>query len=460
MISRKKFYIKTYGCQMNFYDSGRIADLLRFADYEETKTVETADLVILNTCHIREKAKQKVLSELGRIKRRVPEKSIIAVGGCVAQAEGEEIVKQAPFVNIVFGPQSYHKLPKILANFEMGNFKKKIIETEFPVETKFRSLTPHQTFSACVFLTVQEGCNRFCTFCVVPYTRGAEFSRPVDEVVAEARQLVRLGAKEIILLGQNVNAYHGRSPSVSLYGKKEWGLGRLIMELSSLYGLERIRYTTSHPCDMDDDLLKAHHDVPKLMPFLHLPIQSGSDQILKRMNRQHTVKQYYNVIDRLFDIRSDMAISSDFIVGFPGETDKDFKETLALIESIPYSQAYSFIYSPRPGTPAAMFNSHIDQTKKKERLEELQKLVNKKQLSFNRSKIGTIQQVLLNRYDEKKHQIIGKTPYMQSVPIIENSHFFGEIVPVQIKEAFSNSLSGVILQKEKSPSFKKKHAQA
>lgn len=448
----KKLYIKTYGCQMNVYDSERIADILNPLGYELTTSPEDADLAILNTCHIREKAEQKMYSDLGRLKDHRKNQSekkepmIIAVGGCVAQAEGAEIIRQAPFVDMVFGPQTYHRLPEMIARATRQADKKSgkgrgIIETDFPMESKFDALPQTETGRAAAFLTVQEGCDKFCSYCVVPYTRGAEFSRPAQEILAEARHLVKLGTKEITLLGQNVNAYHGASPT----GSGEWGLGRLARVLGEIAGLERIRYITSHPSDMTQELIEAHRDVPQLMPYLHLPIQAGSNRILEAMNRKHTRESYLRIMDQLREARPDIALASDFIVGFPGESDADFKQTLNIADKVRYAQAYSFKYSIRPGTPAGLMENQIPESVKAERLQELQSLLNRHQHEFNRRTVGKTVRVLLERKGRLEGQLIGRSPYMQSVTVFAPERLLGQIVDVEIKEAHPNSIAGTIV---------------
>lgn len=448
----KKLYVKTYGCQMNVYDSQKMIDILKPLGFEISEDPAEADMAILNTCHIREKAEQKVYSDLGRLrqhqtKRQQEQKDlVIAVTGCVAQAEGEEIFRQAPYVNLVLGPQTYHRLPEMIAKLHRSVDQRTgpgrgVIDVNFPTETKFDSLPFTQESRVSAFLTVQEGCDKFCSFCCVPYTRGAEFSRPAAELLKEAKHLVQQGAVEITLLGQNVNAYHGQSPQ----GQSTWGLGDLIQELALIEGLQRIRYTTSHPIDMAEDLMQAHRDIPQLMPFLHLPVQSGSDRVLKAMNRHHTVAHYKEIIAKLRDLQPAMAFSSDFIVGHPGETDKDFEDTLVLVKDINYAQAYSFKYSPRPGTPAAIDEYQVPETIKAERLSLLQKLLNEQQLTFNQSKVGTIQTVLLDRQGRRPSQFIGRSPYMQSVHVEAQSRLWGQIVDVAITAAKPNSLSGTIV---------------
>lgn len=452
----KKLFIKTYGCQMNVYDSERMADILSPLGYSLTESPDEADMVILNTCHIREKAEQKVFSDLGRlrdkrdIRRTMGKDTVIAVGGCVAQAEGKEIMRQAPYVDMVFGPQTYHRLPEMVAKATRAAQKNRnplqkrglgIVDVDFPVESKFDHLPQTQETRISAYLSVQEGCDKFCTFCVVPYTRGAEYSRPVAEIILEAKHLVSLGTKEITLLGQNVNAYHGEAPSTSHSTTQEWGLGRLIRELADL-GIKRIRYTTSHPRDMDQSLIDAHRDVPALMPFLHLPVQSGSDRILEAMNRKHTVQTYLDIISRLRDARADIGLSSDFIVGFPGETDDDFEQTLNLVRQVGFAQSYSFKYSIRPGTPAGVMELQISEEMKAMRLQSLQDLLNEQQVAFNETTVGTIQSVLFDRKGREKGQFIGRSPYMQSVVVNGPDRLFGQIVDVLIEEAHPNSVAG------------------
>ncbi|WP_032113092.1 tRNA (N6-isopentenyl adenosine(37)-C2)-methylthiotransferase MiaB [Candidatus Paracaedibacter symbiosus] len=451
----KKLYIKTYGCQMNVYDSERMADILSPLGYELTSSPEEADLAILNTCHIREKAEQKMYSDLGRLKDHrknqdgKKEPMIIAVGGCVAQAEGAEIMRQAPFVDMVFGPQTYHRLPEMIARATRAADKKTgkgrgVVETDFPMESKFDALPQTEISRAAAFLTVQEGCDKFCSYCVVPYTRGAEFSRPVREILEEARHLVQLGTKEITLLGQNVNAYHGEA----LNGSGEWGLGRLARELGEIQGLERIRYITSHPSDMTEELIEAHRDVPQLMPYLHLPIQAGSNRVLEAMNRKHTRESYLAIMERLREARPDIALASDFIVGFPGETDAEFRETLDIVEKVRYAQAYSFKYSIRPGTPAGVMENQVPEAVKAERLQELQALLNQHQHEFNTQTINKTVRVLLERKGRLEGQLMGRSPYMQSVAVFAPERLLGQIVDVEIKEAHPNSIAGTILTTE------------
>lgn len=429
---------------MNVYDSARMADILSPLGYSMTAEPEGADMAILNTCHIREKASEKTFSELGRLRNMRKSKQasedgdmIIAVAGCVAQAEGEEIMKRAPYVDMVFGPQSYHKLPEMLAEATRGAGQ--ILDTDFPVEPKFDSL-PDEAIdtSLSAFLTVQEGCDKFCAFCVVPYTRGAEFSRPVNSILSEAKRMIAGGTREITLLGQNVNAYHGEGPDGRAYS-----LAELIQELASLEGLQRLRYTTSHPLEMTEDLCRVHRDVDILMPYLHLPVQAGSDRILEAMNRRHTADEYRRIIDKLRGYRPDLALSGDFIVGFPGETDAEFEDTMQLVRDVNYAQAYSFKYSPRPGTPAAALDGQMVEEKiKSERLAALQALLNEQQLAFNRSFEGKEIPVLLEREGKREGQLIGRSPYMQSVFVQSPPHRIGRIATVVVEEGNANSLRG------------------
>ena len=439
----KKVFVKTYGCQMNVYDSERMRDVLTPLGYAETASPEDADLVILNTCHIREKAAEKVYSELGKLRvmkrgRAADGKEmLIAVAGCVAQAEGEEIVRRAPAVDLVFGPQTYHRLPQLLARSKSG--ERRVVETEFPAEDKFEGLNlqalPRKGVAA--FLTVQEGCDKFCTFCVVPYTRGAEFSRPVEQVLAEARKLAAQGVKEFTLLGQNVNAYHGLEAK-----GRSIGLAGLLAELSRIEGIERLRYTTSHPRDMTDELIAAHAGNPKLMPYLHLPVQSGSDAILKAMNRGHTAEHYLRLIEKIRAARPDMAMSGDFIVGFPGETEKDFEATLSLIRDVRYASAFSFKYSPRPGTPAAESEKQLSEAEKTARLHELQALVHAQQTEFNASLVGRTVPVLLEKPGRDPGQLAGRSPYLQTVHLQADKNLIGTVVDTYITGVGTNSLSG------------------
>jgi len=436
----------TWGCQMNVYDSGRMADVLAPLGYTPTETPDDADMIILNTCHIRDKAAEKVFSELGRLRviqdaRRADGKScVLAVAGCVAQAEGAELLARAPFVDIVLGPQTYHKLPEMVARASRAAGA--VIETDFPAEDKFDHLpeaSAPQGLTA--FLTIQEGCDKFCSFCVVPYTRGAEVSRSEATVIAEARKLVGQGTREITLLGQNVNAWHGLdaqgSPS---------NLARLARKLADIPGLERIRYTTSHPRDMDDDLIAAHGELPQLMPYLHLPVQSGSDRILASMNRKHTAADYLRLVDRLRDARPDLALSSDFIVGHPGETEADFEATLDLIRRVRFASSFSFKYSPRPGTPAAGAHGQIDDATMDRRLQTLQALLRDQQTAFNASKQGETVEVLFTHIGRQPGQIGGRTPWLQPVHALGPDSLIGRIVPVRIAAANPSSLSGTLIE--------------
>ena len=435
---------------MNVYDSARMADVLAPLGYAPVETPEGADMVILNTCHIREKAAEKVYSELGRLrpfksrKEAQGERMIIAVGGCVGQAEGEEIIARAECVDMVFGPQTYHRLPELVARATRAAGEK-VVDTEFPEEDKFDHL-PEESAAPGVstFLSVQEGCDKFCTFCVVPYTRGAEQSRPVAAVTREAERLVAAGSRELTLLGQNVNAYHGEGPDGT-----EWGLGRLLQHLAeAVSGLVRLRYTTSHPRDMDDDLMAAHRDLPQLMPYLHLPVQSGSDRILEAMNRKHSADDYRRIVDRLRAVRPDIALSSDFIVGFPGETDRDFAETIRLVSEIGYAQAYSFKYSARPGTPAAT-DDQVSDAAKDDRLTTLQQLLRAQQTAFNRSKQDTAMPVLFERPGRYSGQIAGRSPFMQPVHVEAPERLIGAIAECRIVEVMNNSMRGEIVTAER-----------
>ncbi len=428
---------------MNVYDSGRMADVLAPLGYGLVEQPEQADLIILNTCHIREKAAEKVYSELGRLHaQHQPKQPILAVAGCVAQAEGEEILRRAPYVDIVFGPQSYHRLPEMVAQAERhtNNHRDPVIAVDFPEEAKFDHLPPPGQRGASAFISVQEGCDKFCSFCVVPYTRGAEYSRPAAAILAEARTLISQGSREIVLLGQNVNAYHG----VGTQGGT-WRLGRLIRALAEIDGLERIRYTTSHPGDMDDDLITAHAEVTQLMPFLHLPVQSGSDKILGLMNRRYRADDYRAIIDRLRQARDDIALSSDFIVGFPGETDSDFAATLCLVAEIGFAQAYSFKYSPRPGTPGALMDHQVDRTIADERLARLQDLLNQQQRAFNDRFLGLDIAVLFDRDGRRTGQIAGRTPHMQSVHVKAPKSILGTIGQVRIETVSTHSLAATLV---------------
>ena len=453
MSQTKKLFIKTYGCQMNVYDSQRMSDILNPLGFSATDEMKNADMVILNTCHIREKATEKVFSELGRIKPIKDERlqqnqdMLIAVAGCVAQAEGAEIIKRAPYVDMVFGPQSYHQLPEMIARATRQKEKDKkgpgrgILNVEFPIESKFDHIPKHQVNnSVSAFVTIQEGCDKFCKFCCVPYTRGAEYSRPVTDIIDETKALVDQGVVEVTLLGQNVNAYHGEN-----IDGREWGLGKLIFELEKIRGLKRIRYTTSHPRDVDEELIEAHGQVNKLMPYLHLPVQSGSDRVLKEMNRKHTTQFYLDIITKLRKVRPDIAFSSDFIVGYPGESTQDFAQTMELVKQVEFAQAFSFKYSKRPGTPAAIQEDQISDEEKSERLQELQTLLRVQQKTFNESMIGKTIPVLFENKGRHSGQIVGKSPYLQSVFVQANERLINNIIDVKINLGQLNSLGGAVV---------------
>jgi len=440
----KKVHIKSYGCQMNVYDGQRMADVLGQEGYVETATPDDADLILLNTCHIRERAAHKVYTELGKLRDLKRERkadgreTTLVVAGCVAQAEGAEIKRRQPAVDLVIGPQTYHRLPELLAQAKSG----RVVDTDLPPEDKFDHL-PAPKLAAIVargvsaFVTVQEGCDKFCAFCVVPYTRGAEFSRPVAQVIAEVERLAQAGVQDVSLLGQNVNAYHGDGPD-----GRVWTLARLMRRIAEVPGIARIRYTTSHPRDMDEDLIALHRDLPQAMPFLHLPVQAGSDRILAAMNRKHTGDEYRRLIDKIRAARPDIALSSDFIVGFPGESDADFEKTLRLIADVRFASAYSFKYSPRPGTPAAELSEQVPPTVMDERLYRLQALVEQHRQEFNHAMVGRTVEILIERNGRHSGQLAGKTPYMQAVQIESAAHRIGDRVMVQIERAGSNSLFG------------------
>lgn len=426
---------------MNVYDSERMAELLGAEGYTETKTPDDADMILLNTCHIREKAAEKIYSELGRYKVLKAEKPDLKIGvaGCVAQAEGAEIMRRQPMVDLVVGPQSYHRLAALEAKTRLGE---KAIDTDFPEEDKFAHLKsrPKSKRGPSAFLTVQEGCDKFCAFCVVPYTRGAEISRPADRVLSEARNLVERGVREITLLGQNVNAYHGSGVG----SDDSWTLAKLIWALNDVDGLERIRFTTSHPNDMTDELIDAHGECPKLMPYLHLPVQSGSDKILKRMNRSHTAESYRKVVERLRDARPDILLSGDFIVGFPEETEEDFQATMDLIKDVRYGQAYSFKYSTRPGTPAAE-RAQLEEEVKSERLQRLQALISDQQKHIQASMVGRKVQVLFEKPGRFEDQMVGKSEYLHAVHVTGSQAKVGDIATVKISSSATNSLAGLIV---------------
>jgi tRNA-2-methylthio-N6-dimethylallyladenosine synthase len=439
----RKLLIRTWGCQMNVYDSGRMADILAPLGYAPTERPEEADMVILNTCHIREKASEKVFSDLGRLRETKKERAaegqqtIIAVAGCVAQAEGAEITARAPWVDIVLGPQTYHRLPEMVARASRAAGA--VIETDFPAEAKFDHLPEARAQGPIAFLTIQEGCDKFCSFCVVPYTRGAEFSRPAAAIIAEARQLAAHGAREIALLGQNVNAWAGESPDGN-----RWGLARLLRELAEIPGVARLRYTTSHPRDMDDDLIAAHGEIPALMPYLHLPVQSGSDKVLAAMNRGHKADLYLRLADRLREARPDLALTSDFIVGHPGETPADFDATMKLVERVGFAGAYSFKYSARPGTPAASQPFAVPEAEKDSRLQTLQALLRQQQDDFNRACVGRVVDVLVTGTGRHPGQVAGRSPWLQPVHA-QGAAPVGAVVPMTLRAALPNSLSATLL---------------
>tara|TARA_B110000003_G_scaffold87996_1_gene90069 strand:- start:904 stop:2226 length:1323 start_codon:yes stop_codon:yes gene_type:complete len=440
MSTSKKVFVKTYGCQMNVYDSERMVEALGSKGYEQTTKPEDADMILLNTCHIREKAAEKVYSELGRFKELKAEKPNLKIGvaGCVAQAEGEEIMRRQPMVDLVVGPQSYHRLPELEAKLENGG---KSIETDFPEEDKFTILKdrPKGKRAPSAFLTVQEGCDKFCAFCVVPYTRGAEVSRPAEQILSEARGLVERGVREITLLGQNVNAYHG----IGAKGA-EWSLARLIWALDEIDGLQRIRFTTSHPNDMADDLIEAHATCTKLMPYLHLPVQSGSNKILKRMNRSHTAESYLKLIEKIRQARPDILLSGDFIVGFPEETEEDFEDTMDLIKEVKYGQAFSFKYSTRPGTPAAE-RKQVPESLKTERLHRLQALIATQQSEIQDQMVGRTVSVLFEKKGRFDGQMVGKSEYLHAVHVTSGDVAIGSLEPVRITKSKVNSLTGELI---------------
>ena len=437
----KTYRVKSFGCQMNVYDGERMAELLAAQGIAPAPEGEDADLVVLNTCHIREKAAEKVYSDIGRISKAGAasgKQPLIAVAGCVAQAEGEEIMARAPAVSIVVGPQAYHRLPEMLDRAVAGE---SATDTDMPPIAKFDALPDRRKIGPSAFLTIQEGCDKFCTYCVVPYTRGAEISRPFRDLVTEARKLVDAGAREITLLGQNVSAWSGENEK-----GHRIGLAGLVRTLAEINGLARIRYTTSHPADMDEDIIAAHGDTPKLMPYLHLPVQSGSDRVLKAMNRSHTAESYLELLERFRTARPDLALSGDFIVGFPGETDAEFEETLRLVDTVGYAQAFSFKYSPRPGTPAATMDDQIAKEVMDERLQRLQVALNRDQFAFNKASVGKACQVLVERRGKHPGQWLGKSPWLQSV-WFEGDYAIGDLVDVELVEAGPNSLAGRILQR-------------
>lgn len=440
----KKVHIKSFGCQMNVYDGQRMADILAAQGYEETAAPEGADLILLNTCHIRDRAVQKVYTELGKLRdlkngqNAAGQETRIVVAGCVAQAEGAEIQRRQAAVDLVVGPQAYHRLPELLAEAK----RKRVVDTDLPIDDKFGFLPAPKPAAIrgrgiSAFVTIQEGCDKFCAFCVVPYTRGAEFSRPVTALVSEIERLADAGVRDVTLIGQNVNAYHGAGPDGQI-----WGLARLMHRVAEIAGIARIRYTTSHPRDMDDELIAAHRDLPQVMPFLHLPVQAGSDRILAAMNRKHTADEYRRLIERVRKARPDIALSSDFIVGFPGETEADFAETLRLVEDIGFASSYTFKYSPRPGTPAAELDHQIAPEEMSERLQRLQERVEHHRQAFNHAMVGRTVDVLLERVGRHPGQLAGKSPYLQAVQIDTKANQIGEMVKVLIERAGSNSLFG------------------
>jgi len=448
MSGPRKLFIKSFGCQMNVYDSHRMADAMAREGYVETGRAEDADLVVLNTCNIREKATEKVYSDLGRFRTLKNEaasagrRMTVTVAGCVAQAEGEEIRRRAPYVDLVVGPQNIHRLPGLVAKGETA------VDTEFPVEDKFDHLAKParkniRARGVTAFVTVQEGCDKFCTFCVVPYTRGSEVSRPVNKIVAEVEHLAAAGVAEVTLIGQNVNAYHGEGPD-----NLPWTLAQLFQRISEIRGIERIRYMTSHPRDMSDDLIKAHRDLKKLMPFLHLPVQSGSDRILRAMNRKHGREEYFGIVARVRAARPDIALSSDFIVGFPGETEEDFDETLDLIRKVRFASAFSFKYSPRPGTGAAEMGAQVPEDVKSERLQRLQALVEQQRQEFNRDLCGQEFDVLFDKPGRLEGQIAGRAPYLLPVQVMGPSHLIGKVAKVRVADVGSNSLFGELIGSE------------
>jgi tRNA-2-methylthio-N6-dimethylallyladenosine synthase len=440
---QRGLYVKTWGCQMNVYDSTRMVDLLRPLGWRPVDTPDAADMIVLNTCHIREKATEKLYSELGRLradKEASGRKLLVAVAGCVAQAEGDEILRRAPVVDLVVGPQAYHRLPELIARTSRQTGLK-LVDTDFPADSKFDVL-PQETQGQGVvaMLAVQEGCDKFCSFCVVPYTRGAETSRPANDVLAEARRLVATGAREIALLGQNVNAYHGEGPD-----GRTWTLARLLRAMAEIEGVVRLRYTTSHPRDMDDELIRAHGEIPSLMPFLHLPVQSGSDRVLHTMNRQHTAEDYLRIVEALRTARPDLALSSDFIVGHPGETDADFEATMQLVERVGFAAAYSFKYSARPGTPAAALGHQVEETVKDSRLARLQAAIGAGATRFNEATIGRVVPVLFDRAGRRPGQLHGRTPWLQAVHVTAPPRLLGQIAEVRIDAAHPNSVSGTVV---------------
>ncbi|MBO7484407.1 MAG: tRNA (N6-isopentenyl adenosine(37)-C2)-methylthiotransferase MiaB [Alphaproteobacteria bacterium] len=434
-MNKKFLFVKTFGCQMNVYDSNRMVGALAVHGYEPTEAPEKADVILLNTCHIREKASEKLFSEIGRLAKVRKKGSLIVVAGCVVQAEGKEILRRSPLIDIAIGPQNYHQLPELIAKYVRDQGR--VIQADFPAESKFDNLPMLKTSPANAFLAIQEGCDNFCSYCVVPYTRGCEYSRPSKEILAEAKALVKAGAKEIMLLGQNVNCWHG---------DKGRDLGDLIRDVAKINGLERIRYTTSYPSKITQNLINTHADTPKLMPYIHLPIQAGSDRILKAMNRQYTVAEYEKIIADFRSVRPDIAISSDFIVGFPGETEEDFEQTLAVVERVQYASSFSFKFSARPGTPASLMKNQIPEEVKTRRLMKLQKLLQSQQRSFNESTVGKELDVLLTECGKMCGQLVGYTPYMQGTVVKAPKSQLGKIMRVKIIGASATALTGKILK--------------
>lgn len=458
-----RLYVKSYGCQMNVYDSQRMTDVLAREGFASADAPDGADLILLNTCHIREKAAEKVYSELGRLRQlktaaaREGRRVTIAVAGCVAQAEGEEIIRRAPVVDIVVGPQSYHRLPGLIARAEREGA---VVDTEFPADDKFNHLPAPEAEATrrrgpTAFITVQEGCDKFCTFCVVPYTRGAEVSRPAARIVAEAERLVEGGVREITVIGQNVNAYAGAGPD-----GRTWTLARLLERLAAIPNVARLRYTTSHPRDMGDDLIAAHRDLGTLMPLLHLPVQSGSDRILDAMNRRHTAADYLRLIERLRDAQPRIALTSDFIVGFPGETDADFAATMRLVEEVSFAGSFSFKYSPRPGTPAAELDEQVPEAVKSDRLQRLQALLDRQQAAFNESCRGATFDVLFEKPGRHPGQVVGRSPYLQPVQVMGDAGLIGRLAPVTVADIAPNSLFGRLASREPASPRMLAHAEA
>ena len=456
MSRPRKVHVKSFGCQMNVYDSHRMADTLAPAGFSETARIDDADLVILNTCNIREKAVDKVYSEIGRMRELKDAAAaqgrqvLIAVAGCVAQAEGKEIIRRTDVVDLVVGSQNYHRLPAMIARLQAGA---QLVDTEFPIEDKFdvlaapsRGAIAKRGISS--FVTVQEGCDKFCTFCVVPYTRGAEVSRPIEKIAAEVERLAGAGVREVTLIGQNVNAYHGAGAD-----GRPASLAQLLRHLAQVPGIVRLRYTTSHPLDMSDDLIAAHGELPALMPSVHLPVQSGSDRVLAAMNRRHTRKHYLDTIARLRAVRADIAFSSDFIVGFPGETEDDFRDTLTLVDEVGFAGAYSFSYSPRPGTPAAEMEAQVPAAVSAERLQRLQALITRQWRAFNASFVGRTVEVLLEKPGRLPGQLVGKTPYLQTVQVMAWPELIGQLAPVAITGTGTNTLFGELLEPARNPAL-------